>query len=94
MRIDVVIAYPDEVQAVTLELDEGATVEEALSVSGFGERLKTGEATGVAVFGHQVQQEFVLHDGDRVELLRPLKRDPRDARRELASKGLDITKPA
>ncbi len=38
----------------------------------------------VAIFGRAVPPTTVLSDGDRIELLRDLMRDPRDRRRERA----------
>ena len=40
--------------------------------------------TTTAVFGQAVESGWVLDDGDRVELLRPLLADPKQARRERA----------
>jgi hypothetical protein len=39
----------------------------------------------VAVFGVQATPQTPLHAGDRVELLRPLQVDPKDARRRRAA---------
>jgi len=58
-------------------LPEGATVEDALKASGWGLEA----FAGVAIFGERVERDVRLHDGDRVELLRPLLIDPKDARR-------------
>ena len=41
----------------------------------------------IAVWGRHVQRTARVSDGDRVEVLRPLRQDPRDARRDLAEKG-------
>ena len=41
-------------------------------------------ATGMAVFGVRVDEGSVLNDGDRLELLRALTIDPKDARRKRA----------
>jgi uncharacterized protein len=39
------------------------------------------DAEQLAVFGQSVQLNTILHDGDRIEILRPLLIDPMDARR-------------
>jgi putative ubiquitin-RnfH superfamily antitoxin RatB of RatAB toxin-antitoxin module len=46
---------------------------------------QAGQAAGVAVFGVQVSARTLLHEGDRVELLRPLLIDPKQARRRRAA---------
>ena len=61
-------------------LPEDATVEDALTASGWS----LVDVAGVAIFGERVERDARLHDGDRVELLRPLLIDPKDARRRRA----------
>ncbi len=41
---------------------------------------------GFAIFGERVGSEHPLRDGDRLELLRPLQIDPKEARRRRAMK--------
>jgi len=72
-----------------LELPEGATVNDALSLA--AARLPVGslEATllataPVGIFGAACGRERVLQAGDRVELYRPLAVDPKAARRARA----------
>jgi putative ubiquitin-RnfH superfamily antitoxin RatB of RatAB toxin-antitoxin module len=82
MRVEVVRAWPRRHDAVTVELPRGATVSAAIAASGF-------DLEGIAafaVFGERVTPDAVLHDGDRVELLRPLQVDPKEARRLRAQK--------
>ncbi len=81
MKVDVVRAWPRRFEAVTLALHDGATVAEALAQAGFD---ADPETVGYAVFGLRVTRETVLRDGDRLELLRPLLADPKDARRRRA----------
>lgn len=81
MKIEVVRAWPHRAERVELDLPEGASVGDALAASGFD----TVDAAGVAVFGVNAETAHRLHDGDRVELLRPLQADPKDARRKRAA---------
>ena len=78
--IDVMRAWPRRHEAVHLELPEEATVAEAIAASGFS---MEGVAA-LAIFGECVDAGHRLRDGDRVELLRPLEIDPKDARRRRA----------
>lgn len=82
MRIEVIRAWPRRFESVSLDLRDGATVAEALAASGWN---LEGSA-GLAVFGERATDLYVLRDGDRVELLRPLEADPKDARRRRASR--------
>lgn len=83
MRVEVVLAWPERFTSIWLDLPDGARVGQAVAAAGIqGEE----QATGVAVFGVLASQDTVLHDGDRVELLRPLLMDPKDARRHRAGR--------
>jgi len=81
MRVEVLIAWPDHYQSRQLELPDGTTVGEAIEAA---ELPGAGEADGVAVHGLIARPDQRLCDGDRVELLRPLLADPKEARRRRA----------
>jgi uncharacterized protein len=81
VRVSVVQAWPDRCERVDLQLGPDATVADALSGSG----LALDGIAGYAVFGQRVEPTSPLRDGDRVELLRPLQADPKEARRRRAA---------
>jgi hypothetical protein len=78
IKIDVVYALPAAAQAVTLSVPAGTTVREAVAAAG----LPAGGKFGI--FGRIVAPEARVADGDRVEIYRPLKLDPKEARRRRA----------
>lgn len=82
MRVEVVRAWPRRHESVTVELPHGADVPAALAASGF----PLDDIVGYAVHGERVASDAVLHDRDRLELLRPLQVDPKEARRLRARK--------
>lgn len=85
VKVEVVFApNPRSVRRVELELPAGSTVERALQVSGLISGLTPQERKGleVGVWGRKVATGHALRDRDRVELYRPLKVDPKVARRE------------
>lgn len=67
---------PGLTQRVALQLPEGASVTDALRASG----LAVDEAP-VGIWGRVQPAETLLRDRDRVEIYRPLKVDPKEARR-------------
>lgn len=69
---------PRDVREQVFDLPEGATLRDALLAAGIAPA--GGEAVGV--WGRKAAMEEVLRAGDRVELARPLKVDPKVARRE------------
>ena len=79
MKVELVRAWPRRYESVELELPEGARVEEAIAAAGWQD---DPEIVAFAVFGQRVEARGVLKDGDRLELLRPLEADPKQARRQ------------
>ena len=73
---------PPEVLEWKLELPEGATVRDAVLASGWRQAAPGGEVPDVGVWGRRCTPQQVLREGDRVEIYRPLKVDPKVARRE------------
>jgi putative ubiquitin-RnfH superfamily antitoxin RatB of RatAB toxin-antitoxin module len=71
--------------AVVIALPEGATVAEALRSDALEPAMRDG-VRGFAVHGATVAGDAVLRDGDRLELLRPLQADPKEARRRRADR--------
>lgn len=86
MRIEVIHARRLEQRRVTLDLPAGATVAQAVAASGLLDDLTQSDrdALATAVWGRVEDGSFVLEEGDRVELLRPLLADPKEARRARA----------
>ena len=87
MNIEVCYAKPDCAWRVVLQFPGAATVSEAIIESRLIEQLGLDPATlSFAVFGKLVALDTILADGDRVELLRPLVVDPKEARRRRVKK--------
>jgi len=86
IRVSIAIALPARQEVFELELPEGATVAAALAAAKLEARLGgiDFEIAEVGIWGSRVSRETVLRDGDRVELYRALKADPKDQRRRRA----------
>jgi uncharacterized protein len=85
VKVEVAYAGPEGVAIVALALPESACVADAVEASGLVARFGLVDAAlGVAIFGQAAQRTTPLKSGDRVELLRPLEADPKDARRRRA----------
>lgn len=87
MRVEVVFALADVQDIIVLELAEGAVARQAIEASGLLARhgLATAQLQP-GIFGKKVSPESLLREGDRVEILRPLAIDPKEARRRRARK--------
>jgi putative ubiquitin-RnfH superfamily antitoxin RatB of RatAB toxin-antitoxin module len=75
---------PREVHQWELVLPPGATVRDAVQASGLAALVPGVDlaSTAAGVWGRKAPPQQVLRCGDRVELYRPLKIDPKLARRE------------
>ena len=79
IRVEVVLALAERQTLRRLQLPTGSTVGDAVAASGL-------EGTGrVGIYGKVVPAGTVLADGDRVEIYRPLRADPKEARRARAA---------
>ncbi|MDY0020913.1 RnfH family protein [Arenimonas caeni] len=86
LRVEVVYALPDRCWRVPLQLPAGATVADALAAADLSARIPgvVVDPEGLAIYGQAATPATTLHDGDRVEVLRPLRVDPMQARRRRA----------
>ena len=76
-------AAPRQVQQVVLQLPAGSTAAQALRASGLLDALDDAllATLSLALWGKVCTDSTLLHDHDRLELLRPLIVDPKEARR-------------
>ncbi len=87
MNIEICYADAKGATRVAIEVDEGATLGEALDASRVIERLSLNrEDLSFGIFGKRADADARLHDGDRVEIYRPLTVDPKEARRRRVEK--------
>jgi len=88
LHVHVVCAWPDAAWQQVVHLPPGATVQDAVQASGVLQALPelSGAADiAVGIYGRLTDLNDPLHDGDRVELYRPLQLDPKESRRRRAA---------
>jgi len=86
MRVEIVLARPRAFESWTVELPLGALLADALAAAGLTPEMLAGQGIdGFALHGVRAEPDARLRDGDRIELLRPLVADPKDARRRRAA---------
>lgn len=83
MKIEVAYALPHKQTLITLEIEEGATIERAILCSGILNEFPDIDLTQqkVGVFGKLKALSDIVKAGDRIEIYRPLIIDPKEARR-------------
>ena len=86
---EVARARPVRQLFVVVELDAGATLEQAIRASGMLEQFPDIDlaVNKVGVFGKLGKLSDTLLDGDRVEIYRPLIADPKEVRKQRAAQG-------
>lgn len=86
VTVEVVYALPDRQTLLTLTVPAGATVREALVLSGLPAIYPEIDSARnrIGIFGKRVPPDTRLNNGDRVEIYRPLTVDPKEARRRRA----------
>ena len=86
IAVEVAYAAADRQRVVRLSVAPGCSVGEAIRLSGLLEEFAEIDlaAGAVGLFGRRVSLDAALAAGDRVEIYRPLKRDPMEARRRRA----------
>ncbi|HLT14848.1 MAG TPA: RnfH family protein [Marinobacter sp.] len=91
MQVEVAYARPDKQQILQVTVPEGTTALEAVKASGITEVFPEINPDGIdmGVFGKVIKDpaNHELQSGDRVELYRPLKIDPKQARLNRAKKN-------
>jgi putative ubiquitin-RnfH superfamily antitoxin RatB of RatAB toxin-antitoxin module len=86
MRVALALAFPERQDLVELELHEGATVGDAIAAARLDARFAALDmgSLRVGIWSRAASLGSVLREGDRVELYRELKADPKDMRRRRA----------
>lgn len=90
IRVEVAFARPDKQEIIALEVDEGTSAVDAVKRSGIVALFPEidPESSNMGIFGKSIKSPATheLREGDRVEIYRPLKIDPKQARLNRAKK--------
>lgn len=82
IRVEVAWALPRQQLLRVVELPAGSTVGEAIAASGIERDCGIDARTlAVGIWSRRVTLDTALVEGDRIEIYRPLRIDPRQARR-------------
>lgn len=87
VEVSIAIATPSDQQEIDWVAVEGATIRDIVE-DGVKKGLVPRELGGAAVgvWGERKALDYVVRTGDRIEFYRPLKFDPKEARRARAKK--------
>jgi putative ubiquitin-RnfH superfamily antitoxin RatB of RatAB toxin-antitoxin module len=92
--IEIAYALPAQQIILKLQIEEGATAEQAIRISGIMEKFPEIdlEQNKIGIFGKLGKLDTVLREHDRVEIYRPLIADPKEVRRQRAAEGKAMKK--
>lgn len=93
-KVEVAYALPEHQEILSLEVEEGTTVREAIERSGIRERFPEIdlEKNKVGIFGKLTKPDQPVRPKDRVEIYRPLIADPKEVRKQRAAEGKQTRK--
>lgn len=97
ITVEVVYALPERQRVIELEVEDNCTVLAAAQRSGIAQAFDEIDGSSseidwntavLGVFGKVIEQpaQALLHQGDRIEIYRPLLIDPKTVRRQRAQR--------
>ncbi len=94
LTVEVAYAKPGEQVLEEFVIAPDATIETVIRESGLLERFPEIDlaVNKVGIFGKAAALKSTLHDGDRIEIYRPLIADPKEARKKRAAEGKAMKK--
>ena len=89
MIVEVAYALSNKQGLISIEVDNGTTLKEAVLASGILESFEEIDLSNdrVGIFSKFATLETVLREKDRDEIYRPLIADPKKVRKERAAEG-------
>ena len=89
ISIEIVYGVPEKQQLLSLVIDEGATVEQAIETSAIADLFPEIDLAinKVGIWNRAVKLTEIVKDLDRIEIYRPLIADPKEVRKRRAEKA-------
>ena len=97
ISVSVVYATPEQQWLYETTVVRGTSAQELIELSQFMQQApdlqgKVIEGLNIGVYAEKVSLDYLLQEGDRVEIYRPLTADPKEVRRQLALMGKTMGK--
>lgn len=94
INVSIVYALPKQQWQHEVRVARGTSAMDLVELSGvltvFSDLVKNDMQLGV--YAQKVEHDYLLEEGDRVEIYRPLTADPKEVRRQLALMGKTMGK--
>lgn len=85
IKIEVAYALPEKQFLYAFEVVQGTNALQAVELSPLFKEFASLDTSSLGVFSKPVTGDYILEEGDRVEIYRPLKADPKERRRKVAA---------
>ena len=97
ISVSIVYAKADSQWLKELVVPRGTLAKDLIVISGILEEIEELSEKGIddlklGVYSHKISHDYLLLEGDRVEIYRALKADPKQVRRQLAALGKTMGK--
>lgn len=94
IQVEVAYALPENQVIIPVEVEEGASLRNAIERSGILEQFPDIDLdkSKVGIFGKLAKLDNPLRARDRVEIYRPLIADPKEVRKKRAAEGKRMKK--
>jgi hypothetical protein len=98
IKVEVAYATPDKQKILPIMVDPGTTADQAVALSGIDQHFpEVDMATAPkGIFGNALgtrgmpeASDYVMKEGDRVEIYRPLIADPKQVRKQRAAEAAE-----
>lgn len=89
LKIEIVYAQAAEQTLLSLQVEAGTTVQQAIEASGMLAKHPEIDLAKnkLGIFAKLTKPDVVLRDRDRIEIYRPLLADPKEVRKKRAAEG-------
>ncbi|MEQ9567286.1 MAG: RnfH family protein [Porticoccaceae bacterium] len=96
IKVEVAYATPEKQKILAIMVEPGTTAEEAVAQSGIDQHFPDVDMASApkGVFGNALgtrgmadARDYVMKEGDRVEIYRPLIADPKEVRKQRAAEA-------
>jgi len=96
ISVEVVFPLAKKQEIFTVKLAEGATVRQAIEVSGVLQKYPEIDLTKnkLGIFAKLTKPDALVRHRDRIEIYRPLIADPKEVRKQRAAEGKVMKKGA
>lgn len=89
IQVEVAYAKPDRQDVISVKLQEGSTIQQAIEASGLLQRNPEIDIAKAkfGIYGKLSKMDTVVRSRDRIEIYRPLIADPKEVRKQRAAEG-------